>query len=364
MQRGLNSTVKSATVGRDRDFSAHSVTTQAHNQNLHVHTCQMQGETNMQAIYRNTKTDNFTILDNAIINAADLSALARMTLIYLLSKPSTWKVRATDIKRHLGVGINKVYRLLQELRDAGYIIMKRVQSAVHWFVYDVPQSSHEIAKGLAVTDHDGFHHDGKSDDLVKIENPVKIETSTTPHPKINPAPASMNVENVVVDEKGKESPPDPIPYIAPDQQKAARKVLSELSEDQAALVLSAFALALSRHNVSSKIGYLVGLVKAMKDGRFTAPEPKHAVPASNPYLNAQKSWAWRGGNGVYSQYGASGGVHIQNLADRLEKERVDSEEALKRGKLSNADHAAWLEREFGKSGSVSSLSARLAKFCN
>lgn len=317
----------------------------------------------MQNIIRTNKTANFTILDNAIINAADLSALARMALIYLLSKPPTWKVRATDIKRHLGVGINKVYRLLQELRDAGYIVMKRVQSAVHWFVYDAPQSSPETATSPAVPDRDGFHHDENSDDIVRTETPLKTYQTTTTCPVIDPVTASAKVDVVVIDERVEQSPPDTIPGIAPDQQKAARRVLADLTPEQAALVLSAFTLALSRHNVSSKIGYLVGLVRAMKDGTFSPVETQHCAPASTPNMYGQNSWAGRGGNGVYSQSGHAGAVPVLNLAERLGKERAAREEALKRGKMSNAEHSAWLEREFGKAGSVSGLSARLAKFC-
>lgn len=106
-----------------------------------------------------------------------------------------------------------------------------------------------------------------------------------------------------------------IPGIAQDQQKAARKVLAQLTPEQQNLVLAAFTLALSKHKVSSRIGYLVGLVKAMKDGTFT-------------------------------EVGAAGGAPAMTAGERIAKEKTKQEEAQARGRMTNAEYAAWLQQTF------------------
>jgi hypothetical protein len=270
-----------------------------------------------QTIHHNANKTAYSTPDNTVVYDESVSALARLTLVYLLSKPPKWKLRANDIKRYLGVGINKVYRILRELREAGYLVMERIQSAVRWDVYEVPKPPAKNATTRSVIDRDGFHHDGHSDDLVITETPVKIEKpTTTASPVIDTPPASAKIDVVVSFEMSEQSTPDPIPHIAPDQQKAARKVLSELTPEQASLVLSAFTLALSKHKVSSKIGYLVGLVKAMNNGTFTAPEAAQGTPSLS-------------------------------LDERLAKERQRQQEASERGKMTVEEHAAWLVKQFG-----------------
>lgn len=75
-------------------------------------------------------------------------------------------------------------------------------------------------------------------------------------------------------------------------------------------------LALSKHKVSSKIGYLVGLVKAMKNGTFTATAAAQGTPAIT-------------------------------LDERIAKERQRQQEASERGKMTVEEHAAWLVKQFG-----------------
>ena len=156
-----------------------------------------------------------------------------------------------------------------------------------------------------------------------INNQSTSKTTTQPLPaQVHREPLSVESPKVVVrNEDSKIDAPattqEPIPGIAQDQQKAARKVLAQLTPEQTSLILNAFTLALSKHKVSSKIGYLVGLVKAMKDGTFT-------------------------------EAGAAGGAPAQSLDDRLRLERQRQHEAQERGKMSNEQHAAWLAETFGQ----------------
>jgi len=176
----------------------------------------------MQTIYRNTYTTDFTVIKNDILNS-ELSGLAKAVLIYLLSKPPHWRLRATDIKRFLKVGINKVYRILQELRTFGYIVMQRIQSAVHWFVYDAPQGKVETATTRAVIDRDGFHHDGSSDDLVRTETQVKTEKPQQHAPESGSIAPANAIDVVVHCEEIKVADnPEPIPPIRAKCQTTTR----------------------------------------------------------------------------------------------------------------------------------------------
>lgn len=69
------------------------------------------------------RTENFAIVPNAIAEDDRLSFEARGLLVYLLAKPNNWKVRVTDIQNAGGIGRDKTYRLLKELRDVGYIVL-------------------------------------------------------------------------------------------------------------------------------------------------------------------------------------------------------------------------------------------------
>ena len=97
-------------------------------------------------IYRSKRAENFTVLGNGIFADNGLSFEAMGLLAYLLSKPDNWAVHprllakvteGTAQKR----GENKIYALLRELIDAGYITRKRQASGeMHYFVYDEPQN--------------------------------------------------------------------------------------------------------------------------------------------------------------------------------------------------------------------------------
>lgn len=76
-------------------------------------------------IRRSKRKQNFSVIDNEIINNNTLSGLARAILIYILSKPDDWNVKKTDIKKNfLKDSLNAISKSLKELRDAGYAELK------------------------------------------------------------------------------------------------------------------------------------------------------------------------------------------------------------------------------------------------
>ena len=63
----------------------------------------------------------YTVISNALINDPTLSLAAKMVLIYLLSKPNDWNIRADDIQQALHIGKDKTYHILDELIQHGYL---------------------------------------------------------------------------------------------------------------------------------------------------------------------------------------------------------------------------------------------------
>lgn len=79
-------------------------------------------------IVRKEKTCNFTVIPNELLYDQKLSMMAKGVLCYLLSKPDHWKVQPSDIQANCGIGRQKVYSLIRELIEAGYVSRKLVRT--------------------------------------------------------------------------------------------------------------------------------------------------------------------------------------------------------------------------------------------
>lgn len=67
-------------------------------------------------------------------------------LAYILSKPDDWEVKVSDLEREGGCGKNRIYRILRELIDAGYVSerqqVQRENGTFSWtpyMVYEEPR---------------------------------------------------------------------------------------------------------------------------------------------------------------------------------------------------------------------------------
>lgn len=67
------------------------------------------------------RSDKFAIIPNAVAEDTRLTFEARGVLCYLLAKPHNWQVSVDDIRKAGGIGRDKVYRILKELLEAGYL---------------------------------------------------------------------------------------------------------------------------------------------------------------------------------------------------------------------------------------------------
>jgi hypothetical protein len=96
-------------------------------------------------IIRASRPDrDFTVVANRILNDPRLSWAARGMLVHLLSKPDHWSVNVHALINETqasarGSGRDAVYRTLDELGEAGYIVRKRhANGSVITTVYEDP----------------------------------------------------------------------------------------------------------------------------------------------------------------------------------------------------------------------------------
>lgn len=95
-------------------------------------------------IIRRHLTASYTAIPNEVVTNTNLSIEARWLLVYLLTKPHSWIVRAGDIRQVGGVGRDKAYSLLNELVGSGYVKKEEVRkddgmfANIEYTVFDQP----------------------------------------------------------------------------------------------------------------------------------------------------------------------------------------------------------------------------------
>jgi DNA-binding MarR family transcriptional regulator len=221
----------------------------------------------MQTIYATFHTSNFTVISNSLIDSA-IPAKAQKVLLYLLSKPCDWKLRVTDIRHRLGLSTYSVRQALRWLMANGYAHFERLKSGfTNWFIYDTPKLKKAVSPDLI-----------PCVEIPHVEfQSVLSNTEVLPNTHYyNSAQAIKQVQqDVVVSNAGamEEPPPIPIPEsLKGSQAKAAAKLLRNVTETQAALILMVFNAAQKAGKVANPVGYIHALVKAAQNGTLTAPE--------------------------------------------------------------------------------------------
>lgn len=81
------------------------------------------------AILKKRLTKNFVTIPNSILSDNQLSLDTIGVLVYLLSLPENWEVRADHIRKKFGIGKGKQQRIFKELEDAGYLIRETMRGA-------------------------------------------------------------------------------------------------------------------------------------------------------------------------------------------------------------------------------------------
>lgn len=93
---------------------------------------------------RDRKGNPFTRIDNRLIDDTRLTPLARLAVVYLLSKPDDWQVRDADLRRYLEVGTHKLEGIIQELKQTGYLTRRQFIKNGRWTtgetdIFEVPK---------------------------------------------------------------------------------------------------------------------------------------------------------------------------------------------------------------------------------
>lgn len=113
----------------------------------------------------------FTVVPNSVVADEKLSIEARGLFAYLMSLPDGWVFRTNHLKRVYGVGRDKYYRLVRELKERGYLVVKVPKDSLgrfigtHWEICDEP--------GITENPDADSPDSGKSD---LLENKDSLET--------------------------------------------------------------------------------------------------------------------------------------------------------------------------------------------
>ena len=154
------------------------------------------------AIIRAKRDRNFTVIDNCVFADKQLSFAAIGLLCYLLSKPDNWAVSAqhlTTVTEDTAKesGINAVHSLLKELREKGFVVMKKRKTGESdYFVFDVPQTKKpNQEKPNQEKPNQEKPNQEKPDVLINTESKQELNNNNTPLP---PNAADENCANALV----------------------------------------------------------------------------------------------------------------------------------------------------------------------
>lgn len=191
------------------------------------------------------RSDNFAIIPNAVAEDTRLSFEARGVLVYLLAKPHNWRVIIGDIQKAGKIGRDKVYRILNELKDAGYVEVKILRENNRVVQYDYEVHDLGIPAQLplpAVPPH--------PDLFPEIKEPAKLlpEKADTEKPFPEKADGLIRTETKTKTHlqraaRGEEEGFDKLwgswpPHHLPDSRDTAWKLFAKLSEVDRAKALA------------------------------------------------------------------------------------------------------------------------------
>ena len=96
-----------------------------------------------QFINKSTLKENYSVIPNNMLNDEGLDADCLAVMVYLLSKPSNWIVKPTNLQNRFKFGKDKTYRVINQLIKKQYIVREehRVEgqyASFTYYVYDSP----------------------------------------------------------------------------------------------------------------------------------------------------------------------------------------------------------------------------------
>jgi len=229
-------------------------------------------------IIRSPQRQQFLIIDQRTVQDTGLSWAARGMLAYLLSRPDIWKVRVADLQRRGNLGRDATYKLLNELRSAGYIEFQqgrdthgRIRGG-DYIVREIPRLPHPE---LPDTDpqEEAAPYPGDPGALSNTEVDLLPRTTTTYVTKARYSKPDQRKHSIV------------FPYwISPGLQLAAREQVARFEATVAQMLIDEWAGAIDAGKIKkSPLGYLHELAARFDRGQFRS----HHTDA---ILQPQKNW--------------------------------------------------------------------------
>lgn len=144
-----------------------------------------------QFIQRGRHKSGFAVLPNKIWEDEKLSVEAKGTLGYLLSRPANWRVRLAHVARKLGIGRDRLYRIINECIAAGYVERRQGRQSgsfkpVSYFVNDVASLPHTDLPEAAQPD--AAQPEAANQDALTRKNSNKGDSKQTTSAKPSPPP--------------------------------------------------------------------------------------------------------------------------------------------------------------------------------
>ncbi|MFW2440677.1 MAG: hypothetical protein ACN4GR_15080 [Arenicellales bacterium] len=214
-------------------------------------------------IIRARRRHRFVIIDQQAIEDTRLSWAARGLLGYLLSRPDDWKVLVNDLRKRGDLGRDGIYRLLKDLRNAGYIQFIRKRDK-HGRI----RGGTYLVQEIASPPHPDFPDTAKPDTVEP--NPVKpgalpntdlnLRKTTTTKPTDTKKGSSSEIDNSLKFAD----------WVAEYLHEQAAEKVSHLNTTSAQMVIDEWAGSIASGEIErSPLGYLYALVKRLEAGDFT-----------------------------------------------------------------------------------------------
>lgn len=215
-------------------------------------------------IVRAPRRNRFVIIDQNAIEDSRLSWAARGLLGYLLSRPDDWRVMVSDLRKRGDLGRDGIYRLLKELRNAGYVQFVRSrdqQGRIRggtYIVQEVPASPHPDLPETVEPDT-AVPGPVNPEALPNTDIDLRRTTTTTPT-TTKECGSSCEQGNSLVAFAS---------WIPGELRQGAREKVSRLNPRESQMVIDEWAGIMATGRIeSSPLGYLHAMVSRLESGKF------------------------------------------------------------------------------------------------
>ena len=214
-------------------------------------------------IVRAARRHRFVIIDQRAIEDTRLSWAARGLLGYLMSRPDDWKVLVNDLRKRGDLGRDGIYRLLRELRDAGYMRFVRKRDrhgrirGGTYIVQEIAGSPHPDLPYVVEPDT-AQPYPVNPDALPTTDPDLRRTTTTTPT-------TTQGCSSSEIDIGASEF----ATWVPAELREAALQKVAGLNPVAAQMVIDEWAGSMASELIeTSPLGYLQAMVNRFEAGDF------------------------------------------------------------------------------------------------